>query len=389
MTLLRRFVGVLALLLALAGCSGSADDDRPPADRSVQVNRTSASSLPTAAETFPAPSRSRLGGDLVRELQRILDDAVAGGDSPDLAAAAVISTKGRWVGIAGRDLEGGALTAQTTFAIASITKTFTAAEVLLLAERGQVDLDAPLSRYVDMPVTDLGATVRDALGMRSGIPDYLRTQVIDELALRRDRRVTVDDLLSRVRGAPSRPNVIFTYSNTNYLLLGQLIEEVTGMTYAAAIRRDLTSPLGLGGRIVAQDEQRPVPPLAPAAVRGRTRYLPNRALASGTWAAGGMASDAESVADWGYQLYGGRVLNPDSLQAMLPTSTGDYGLGTSSTRLTEHGLMVVGHQGDLPGASSVLAVQRDSEVSIAVLANRRGVRVDLLMDTIATALLTR
>jgi hypothetical protein len=57
--------------------------------------------------------------------------------------------------------------------------------------------------------------------------------------------------------------------------------------------------------------------------------------------------------------------------------------------LTEHGLMVVGHQGDLPGASSVLAVQRDSEVSIAVLANRRGVRVDLLMDTIATALLTR
>jgi D-alanyl-D-alanine carboxypeptidase len=285
MTLLRRFVGVLALLLALAGCSGSADDDRPPADRSVQVNRTSASSLPTAAETFPAPSRSRLGGDLVRELQRILDDAVAGGDSPDLAAAAVISTKGRWVGIAGRDLEGGALTAQTTFAIASITKTFTAAEVLLLAERGQVDLDAPLSRYVDMPVTDLGATVRDALGMRSGIPDYLRTQVIDELALRRDRRVTVDDMLSRVRGAPSRPNVIFTYSNTNYLLLGQLIEEVTGMTYAAAIRRDLTSPLGLGGRIVAQDEQRPVPPLAPAAVRGRTRYLPNRALASGTWAA--------------------------------------------------------------------------------------------------------
>jgi D-alanyl-D-alanine carboxypeptidase len=225
--------------------------------------------------------------------------------------------------------------------------------------------------------------------MRSGIPDYLRTQVIDELALRRDRRVTVDDMLSRVRGAPSRPNVIFTYSNTNYLLLGQLIEEVTGMTYAAAIRRDLTSPLGLGGRIVAQDEQRPVPPLAPAAVRGRTRYLPNRALASGTWAAGGMASDAESVADWGYQLYGGRVLNPDSLQAMLPTSTGDYGLGTSSTRLTEHGLMVVGHQGDLPGASSVLAVQRDSEVSIAVLANRRGVRVDLLMDTIATALLTR
>ena len=389
MTRVRRFVGVLALLLALSGCSGSADNDRPRADQSAQASQTSASSFPTAAEAFPAPGRSRLGGDLVRELQRILDDAVAGGDSPDLVAAAVISTRARWVGIAGRDLDGRELTTQATFAIASITKTFTAAEVMLLAERGQVDLDAPLSRYVDLPVADLDATVRDALGMRSGIPDYLRTQVIDELATRRDRRVTVTDMLSRARGEPSRPNVIFTYSNTNYLLLGQLIEKVTGLTYAAAISRDLTSPLGLGRRIVAQDEQKPVSPLARAAVHGRTRYLPNRALASGTWAAGGMASDAESLAEWGYQLYGGRVLKPDSLQAMLPTSTGDYGLGTSSARLTEHGLMVVGHLGDLPGASSVLAVQRDSEISIAVLANRRGVRVDLLMDAIATELLTR
>jgi D-alanyl-D-alanine carboxypeptidase len=294
-----------------------------------------------------------------------------------------------WTGSAGRGADGRALTTQMTFAIASITKTFTAAEVMLLAERGEVDLDAPLSRYVDLPVADLGATVRDALGMRSGIPDYLRTQVISRLALRRDHRVTVADMLSRVPGEPSRPNVIFTYSNTNYLLLGQLIEKVTGLTYGAAIRQDLTAPLDLGRRIVAQDEQQPVPPLALAAVHGRTRYLPNRALASGTWAAGGMASDVTSLADWGYQLYGGRVLEPASLQEMLPISVGDYGLGTGSTRLTEHGLMMVGHLGDLPGVSSILAVQRDEEFSIAVLANRRGVRVDLLMDAIATALLTQ
>jgi D-alanyl-D-alanine carboxypeptidase len=196
-------------------------------------------------------------------------------------------------------------------------------------------------------------------------------------------------MLSRVRGEPSRPNVIFTYSNTNFLLLGQLIEKVTGQTYAAAIRDDLTSPLGLGRRVVAQDEQEPEAPLALAAVHGRTAYLPNRALASGTWAAGGMASDAASLAAWGYQLYGGRVLEPASLQEMLPTAIGDYGLGTGSTRLTEHGLMVVGHLGDLPGVSSVLGVQRDSEFSIVVLANRRRVRVDLLMDAMASALLNQ
>lgn len=383
-----RLVGVVALLLVLAGCSGSADNDRALADRSSKASRTSTSASPSAAEGFPAPRDARLSSALVRKLQRILDNAVARGDSPGLAAA-VSSTQGVWAGSAGRGADGRALTPQATFAVASITKTFTAAEVMLLAEDGQVDLDTPLSRYVDLPVADLGATVRDALGMRSGIPDYLRTEVIDELASRRDRRVTVADMLSRVRGKPSRPNVIFTYSNTNFLLLGQLIEMITGQTYASAIREDLTSPLGLGRRIVAQDEQIPVSPLALAAVHGRTRYLPSRALASGTWSAGGMASDAASISAWGYQLYGGRVLEPASLQEMLPTSVGGYGLGTGSTRLTEHGLMMVGHLGDLPGVSSVLGVQRDSGFSIAVLANRRGVRVDSLMDAMATALLNQ
>ena len=155
------------------------------------------------------------------------------------------------------------------------------------------------------------------------------------------------------------------------------------MTRRAAIVACL---LMASGSLPAQE---PAAPIALAPVHGETPYLPNRAVASGTWSAGGMASDAASLAAWGYQLYGGRVLEPASLQEMLPTAIGDYGLGTGSTRLTEHGLMVVGHLGDLPGVSSILAVQRDSELSIVVLANRRGVRVDLLMDAMATALLER
>ena len=100
-----------------------------------------------------------------------------------------------------------------------------------------------------------------------------------------------------------------------------------------------------------------------------------------------MAADAESVARWGYLLYGGLLLGPASLRAMLPTSTGGYGLGTGSTRLTYHALRAVGHQGELPGYSSALGVQRDNALSVAVLANDDGVRADLLMDALASVVL--
>ena len=107
-----RVVGVVALLLALAGCSGSADDDRSLADRSSTASRTPASVSPVATEAFPAPSQARLDAALVGDLQSILDNAVAGGDSPGLAAA-ISSAEGVWAGSAGRGADGRRFTAQT------------------------------------------------------------------------------------------------------------------------------------------------------------------------------------------------------------------------------------------------------------------------------------
>ena len=101
------------------------------------------------------------------------------------------------------------------------------------------------------------------------------------------------------------------YRNTNYLFLGMLIERVTALPYAVAVRRDL--PPDLGSRIVLQPAEQPPPPLAvpdPAdGARPDGRYLPNIALASSAAAAGGIAADAAAVAAWGYRLYGGHVLS--------------------------------------------------------------------------------
>ena len=90
--------------------------------------------------------------------------------------AAVISPAGIWNGAAGTGGDGRRLDPRAEMAVASITKTFVAAEIMRLVEDGKVDLDATLSSYVPLPVPDLGATVRDALGHRSGIPDYPPTR---------------------------------------------------------------------------------------------------------------------------------------------------------------------------------------------------------------------
>jgi D-alanyl-D-alanine carboxypeptidase len=381
-------IGVTSVLLTVCACSPGNDTSDPVRDRnrsSTPAGGPSASTGGPADPAFPEPADRQLPPDLVAGLQQVLDDAVEAGDTPGVTGA-VVSAGGSWVGSAGRSVGGARLKPHATFAIASITKTFTAATVLLLAEQGLVNLDGPLSSYVKLPVADLGPTVRDALGMRSGIPDFLTDRVLRDQLRHPDRRVTTADMLAVVPDEANRPNVVFDYSNTNYLLLGQLVEQVTGEPFADAVH-GLTGALQLKTRIVVQDPARPQMPVARADVPGSTPFLPNRALATAAGAAGGMAGDAESVARWGYLLYGGLLLGPASLRAMLPTSTGGYGLGTGSTRLTYHALMAVGHQGELPGYSSALGVQRDNALSVAVLTNDDGARADLLMDALASLVL--
>ena len=105
-----------------------------------------------------------------------------------------------------------------------------------------------------------------------------------------------------------------SFSNSNYLLLGLLIEKVTGLSYPAAVRRDLLP--GMGAGIAVQDAEKTLAaPVAAPNLTGTTtvpdgQFLPNRAHASVAGAAGGIAADAATVARWGYRLYGGQTPDP-------------------------------------------------------------------------------
>lgn len=257
-------------------------------------------------------------------------------------------------------------------AAASITKTFVAAEVMLLAKAGEVDLDKPISTYLQHKLTANDATVRQHLSMTSGVPDYLDAdyrEVDQAVAAAPGKHWTLDQPLSYYTAKVGAPGSDSGYSNASYQLLGLLIEKVTGEPLAGVLRRELAAPAGLT-HAAFQDGEKPQPP---AAVDDNEScgepdgYLPCRAWASAVAAAGGLAADAPTVAHWGYQLYGGRVLPPDLVSEMTTKGAGPYGLGTE---LYPNELDIgpaCGHFGSNPDHTSALVVVPAKKISVAVM----------------------
>jgi D-alanyl-D-alanine carboxypeptidase len=364
-------LALIAVLVAsgLAACSSSTNSP----------SSSSASSTATApalgASEWPAVPAQALPPEVASKLKAEVHGWVEKELLPGVTVA-VVSPQGVWTAADGVDGDGVPLQPNSGMALASITKTFTAAEVLLLAERGLLDLDAPASTYVDQPALANGTTVRQLLAHRSSIAegeDAAYATMMSEL----DTPWSTKQVLAPVPTPTAAPGVKFSYVNANYVLLGLVIEKVSGLDPAAAFARDLWQPLGLT-RVAYQDQQTLPPPLArPGADEELPNgtpdqpYLPSRSMASVFGAAGGVAGDAESTARWGYALYGSRLLTPDSVAQMTDFDDGDgYGLGTmdfSSGRFSHATLEAVGHRGVLPGYRTLLAVFPASALSIAIL----------------------
>ncbi len=368
-TMRRRLTGVavLTLLVAATGCGGS-DSSGGPSPSSTSASET-ASVAPALGEQFPEPYDSPLVRATGRRLQAELDGWVERGIVAGLTAA-IVTDKGSWAGAAGVDDAGMALTPPTAMSVASVTKPFVAAEVMTLVEDGLVDLDAPISTYVSHPLTSGGATVREVLAMRSGILDVDESQTT-VFAQDLERHWEPEETLALVTD-PLLPGSPFRYSNASYLLLGLLIEGVTGRPLADALREDLFAPADLE-RIVLQD---PAPVPAPAAVPGWPDtdgwpalpggpYLPSRSLASACWAACGLAADALTIAKAGYLLYGGHMVEPNSVLEMTDTEDDRYGLGTTALETLD--LPAVGHEGEIEGYRAILTFVPELTASIVVL----------------------
>ncbi len=197
------------------------------------------------------------------------------------------------------------------FGIASGTKPIIAAQVMQLVEAGEVSLDARATEYLpaDFTFDTNGATIRQLLSHRSGIPDWYGDEEL--FAVDRSRVWELDEVLALVPAA-RRPVGAFEYADTNYNLLGLVIEHVRQRPLADVLRDDVLRVDGTG-RLIYQPDETPTDPMAMP--RGESRdalelgggYLPS---ISDTidGAAGAMASDSISLARWWRAFCAGEIV---------------------------------------------------------------------------------
>ena len=364
---IRRLLALTVAVLAstaLLACSPTATSAPP----------SPAPAAPTSPGwRLPDPSGEPLpraqAAAMAAEVQRWVDGVLLTG-----VTVAVVTDRGTWAGAAGKDGAGTPLVPEAGMAVASITKTFVSAAVLRLVEEGRVDLDASAATYVDHPLLARDPTVRQLLSMRSGVPSP-DPSIWEDIIAEPDRRWTALEVLERAVSPAQPPGRRFVYENDNYVLLGLLVEAVTGRTLGDVVREDLWRPLGLE-RIAFQDTDVIAPPRAVAGPDGELPpglatadgMLPWRSLATAVGASGGAAADATTIARWGYLLYGGHVLGEATTRALRESALEDgYGLGSWRIGVRDMGTEVVGHNGDLPGYKTVLATFPERRASIAIL----------------------
>jgi len=269
------------------------------------------------------------------------------------------------------------------FLLASVSKQFTAAAVLRLADQGRLALDGPLKAHLPgVPEAWSAITVRQLLAHTSGIPNHTRG---DEFMRIMQLTTTPQELLATFRDRPLdfAPGSEMRYSNSGYIVLGLLIEALGGRSYDEFIAQELLRPLGMTDSGVAHSDV-VTPRLASGYVKDgqvvrRAAYIDM----SVPYAAGALYGTTGDLLKWQRGLYGGAVLSPAALKEMTTVVRSDYALGLGVGRSA--GRTFYHHSGDINGFSTFLRYDPDSRLTVAVLGNVEGAAPRVLADKLALA----
>jgi CubicO group peptidase (beta-lactamase class C family) len=260
------------------------------------------------------------------------------------------------------------------FRIGSLTEQFTAAAVLLLAERGALDLNADIRQYVPQLQTgERRVTVAHLLAHTSGLPEITSRPAWRTLPPADVSPARVAELLS---GAPfdAEPGASWRPATSEYLLLAYAIQRASGRPYGEFMREHVFLPLGLT-QTVADDPRQVIPRRVHGYVRDGTEYrnAPEANLPDGARA---LVSTVDDLLRWDTGLTRGRLLRPEWLARMFepaPLASDEssrFGFGWSLT--TYEGHHVAERSGDTAGFSSHVVRVPDANVYVAVLSNRDG-----------------
>lgn len=290
-------------------------------------------------------------------------------------------------------------TPQTRYRIASITKAFTAVLVLQLAEQQRLDLQAPIRRYLPDFAGSGGdtITVQHLLNHTSGLPNFdqvkdLQTALSEGVPAYQKPGTPAQLVARHCSGAPvTTPGSTFDYNNCDYIVLGLILEKVSGKSYEALLQERLLQPLHLThtgllrqGRIV---ENLADTYMQREDLHGLANDLP--VYAENWYAAGSLYSTAADLLAFSDALFGGKLLKPESFAAMTRPGLDDYGYGVWSYAMTIAGKPhpVVKRPGRIMGAQTQLFRLLDDDTTVVILANTDAVDLDEFAAAIARQML--
>jgi len=254
------------------------------------------------------------------------------------------------------------------FRLGSVTKQFTAACILLLEERGKLKIDDPVKKYMpDAPAAWDKVTIFNLLTHTSGIPsftgfpDYASTEAI---------ATTPEKLVARFRDKPLefQPGEKWNYSNSGYVLLGYLIEKISGQSYSQFVQDNIFTPLGM--KDSGYDSNSAIIAHRAAGYAPSDKGLINAGYIdmSIPLSAGALYSTTEDLLRWEQGLFGGKLLSVASLQKMTTPFKNDYAFALAVR--DANGRKVIEHGGGIEGFNTQLSYYPDDKLTIVVLANQ-------------------
>jgi len=312
-------------------------------------------------------------------------------------------SNGYWSGAAGySDLASGiSLYPCNITRVGSTVKTFTAVTILLLQEEGKLDIDDPVSQYLTGKETKGlenadKSTLRQLLQHSSGIFNYIQSMKFQTASLNDlDKTWQPDELLEYARDKEPNfsPGTDVLYSNTNYVLLGMIIEKVTGKPYYQVFKERIFDPLGLVFTQCAATD-----PVPDDIIRGYVDFYSNRNLINATFysgwdyftADGGLISNAYDLNIFMTALFSGQVLSASSMDEFLDwqapkTDYGDgfetyYGLGIFKI-ITQYGEAYI-HSGDAIGYVASMVYFPEQQVTITWAVNGNYGKLDDIVQSV-------
>ena len=301
-------------------------------------------------------------------------------------AAVIVTDDGRTVYAAGQGLAdvaaGRPIAPDTVFRLGSITKQFSAAIMLQLAAEGKVSLDDKLSKFFpDYPLPGADATVAQLLNHTVGVQSY--TSIPGWMVeAKTSRAYSTEEMMAEFKDlpAPSKPGETFAYNNSGYVLVGAVIEKVTGKPWHQAVEERIAGPLGLT-TIRYGVREGETPRMAAGYTEREGKIVPAQKIhMSVPHAAGALIGSVEDLAKWNAALHGGKVIPAAYYAQMIaPTRLADgttetYGFGIGNREIRSH--KAIGHGGGIFGFSTDSIYLPEDDLFVAVFTNSDNPQTD-------------